>query len=213
MIRDRRMQELVAKSKEPISPFIDKARLLYKDYGVSTIIVIGGSGDYFDISDRIIMMDEYMPKDLTKEAKRIALSYPINRIEEGGEKFGPLKPRIPDRRSFNPSRGKKEVKISVKGLSTLLYGRHTIDLSYLEQLVSPSQTRFIGWAIYYLSQKYMDGRKSLREIVDLFMEEIKRKSLDLFFEKETHIRGDFALARKYELAFAINRLRSLKIIS
>jgi len=37
MIRDRRMQLLIAKKiKEPITPFI-KVRQLYTDYGVSTI--------------------------------------------------------------------------------------------------------------------------------------------------------------------------------
>lgn len=42
MIRDRRMQALVAKVKEPITPFIDKVRQLYSDYGVSTVLVMGG---------------------------------------------------------------------------------------------------------------------------------------------------------------------------
>ncbi|UCC91601.1 MAG: ABC-ATPase domain-containing protein, partial [Candidatus Aenigmatarchaeota archaeon] len=54
MIRDHRMQELVSKDKEPITPFIDKARQLHKDFGVSTILVIGGSGDYFDVADHVI---------------------------------------------------------------------------------------------------------------------------------------------------------------
>jgi predicted ABC-class ATPase len=54
MIRDRRMQQLIAKDKEPITPFIDKVRQLYTDYGVSTILVMGGSGDYFDVADTVI---------------------------------------------------------------------------------------------------------------------------------------------------------------
>lgn len=211
MIRDKRMQELVVKSKEPITPFIDKVRHLYKDYGISTIIVIGGSGDYFDVSDHIIMMDEYIPRDVTNEAKRIALAYPTNRVEEGGGGFGKIKPRIPLKEGFDPSRGKRDVKISIKGRNTLVYGRHTIDLTYLEQLVDASQTRFIGWAIYYLSKRYMDGRGSLRQMIELLMDEIKRESIDLLSQGD--IKGDIALARKYELAFAINRLRSLKIMN
>ncbi|MEO1070616.1 MAG: ABC-ATPase domain-containing protein, partial [Cyanobacteria bacterium J06638_6] len=54
MIRDRRMQALIAKDKEPITPFIDQIRQLYDDYGVSTILVMGGSGDYFDVADTVI---------------------------------------------------------------------------------------------------------------------------------------------------------------
>ena len=43
-------QALVAKDKEPITPFIAKVRPLV-DRGVSCILVIGGSGDYFDVAD------------------------------------------------------------------------------------------------------------------------------------------------------------------
>lgn len=88
IIRDRLMQELVAKEKEPIMPFIDKARLLYKDYGVSTCLVIGGSGDYFEVSDTVIMMDEYRPREATSEAVRIASLHPTGRAKEGGGHFG-----------------------------------------------------------------------------------------------------------------------------
>ncbi|KAB1986390.1 ATPase, partial [Haemophilus parainfluenzae] len=63
MIRDRRMQALIAKDREPITPFIDKVRQLYLDYGISTVLVIGGSGDYFDAADTVIAMDEFRPRD------------------------------------------------------------------------------------------------------------------------------------------------------
>src|SRR5918998_127127 len=46
MIRDERMRELV--SKEPISPFIDLVRPLHRTLGVSTVVVVGGVGDYLD---------------------------------------------------------------------------------------------------------------------------------------------------------------------
>ena len=40
MIRDRRMQALIAKAQEPITPLVDKVRQLYTDHGVSTILVM-----------------------------------------------------------------------------------------------------------------------------------------------------------------------------
>lgn len=43
MIRDRRMQALIAKDREPITPFIDKVRQLYTDYGISTVLVMGAA--------------------------------------------------------------------------------------------------------------------------------------------------------------------------
>ena len=73
MVRDERMQELVTKDKEPITPFVDKVKKLYSDLGVSTILVMGGSGDYFDVADTVIMMDNYQPHYVTHQAKEIAI--------------------------------------------------------------------------------------------------------------------------------------------
>ena len=68
MIRDARMQQLVSKDKEPITPFIDQVENLYKNKGISTLLVVGGAGDYFDVADQVIMMDEYRPRSATAEA-------------------------------------------------------------------------------------------------------------------------------------------------
>lgn len=53
---------LVAKEKEPITPFISRVRALYETMKVSSILVIGGCGDYFEVADTVIMMDCYVPK-------------------------------------------------------------------------------------------------------------------------------------------------------
>lgn len=207
MIRDHRMQELVSKDKEPITPFIDKIRHLYRDLGVSTILVIGGSGDYFDVADCVICMVEYRPHDLTGKALSIAKKYKAERKPEGGEHFGRITPRIPLSQGFNPRRGKKAVKISARGLTSLLFGRHLIDLSSVEQMVDKSQTRAIGEAIHY-SIRYMDGRRCLKEIIEAVVEDIKEKSLDILSPRPV---GDLAVFRAMELAAAINRLRTLTV--
>ncbi|MGI6114305.1 MAG: ABC-ATPase domain-containing protein, partial [Mahellales bacterium] len=79
MIRDARMQKLVRDDKEPITPFIDRIRQIYEKLGVSTILVLGGSGDYFDVADRVIMMDNYVPRDVTLLAKEITQQIPVLR--------------------------------------------------------------------------------------------------------------------------------------
>ncbi|WP_250546234.1 ABC-ATPase domain-containing protein, partial [Staphylococcus arlettae] len=72
MIRDDRMQQLIAPEKEPITPFAHKVKPLYDDYRVSTILIVGGSGDYFEVADHVLMMDEYVLQDVTAEAHEIA---------------------------------------------------------------------------------------------------------------------------------------------
>jgi predicted ABC-class ATPase len=208
MIRDMRMQELVSKDKEPITPFLDKVRHLYKELGVSTILVMGGSGEYFDVADTVIMMDEYRPKDVTTMARKIAETHKGERRQEGGATFGEITPRRPLLESFDPSHGKREVKIGAKGLKEIIFGRTVVDLSYLEQLVDPSQTRAIGEIIYYYSKKYAPKGLSLAEGLGYVMDDLKERGLDLLSYFKI---GALAMPRIYEIVGAINRMRSLKI--
>ena len=207
MIRDHRMQELVSKDKEPITPFIDKVSQLYKELGISTLLVMGGSGDYFDVADRVVCMVEYKPYDVTEQACVIAEKSRTERRHEGGKYFGMVSERIPLVHSFDPSRGRREVKISLKGLQTIVFGTHTIDLGAAEQLVDTSQTRAIGDAIYYAT-KFMDGRRTLREIIDAVLKDIAERGLNVLSPMPV---CDYAKFRGLEFAAAINRLRTLSM--
>lgn len=207
MIRDHRMQELVSKQNEPINPFIDKVRSLYREHNVSSVLVMGGSGDYFDVADRVIRMTEYKPEEVTEEAKEIAQRVETNRTSEGGDFFGILTERIPVGDSVSAAKGRKKAKISHKGLYSIVFGKNTIDLGAVEQIVDDSQTNAIGDAIQY-AKRYMDGDKTLREITSLVLMDIERSGLDSIKDKTT---GSYAEFRKLELAAAINRLRTLEV--
>lgn len=210
MIRDGRMQELVGKDKEPITPFVDKVRQLYEDYQVSTILVLGGSGDYFPVADLVIMMDEYRPLDVTEKSKKIAAQYPTLRRQEGGSSFGRFTPRIIKKESFNAFRGVRE-KIAVKGLHTILYGTQTIDLSYVEQLVDSSQTQAIAWMLKYIAENLADGASTLPQILDRLYEQVEKRGLEVISPYQGSHPGDLALPRRQELAAALNRLGSLQV--
>ena len=208
MIRDHRMQELVAKEHEPITPFIDKVRQLYADRGVSTVLVIGGSGDYFDVADTVIAMRDYLPRDVTAQAKAIAQRHRAERVSEGGERFGAIAPRMPIPTSLDPSKGRREVNVKARGLRTVLFGTETIDLGQVEQLVDSSQTRALAAALLYARQRYMYGKTTLAEILDRVMADIEDKGLDVL---DPRLVGNLARFRRFELAAALNRLRTLKV--
>ena len=211
MVRDVRMQALVQKENEPITPFLDRVRGLYKRLGVSTVLVMGGCGDYFDVSDTVVMMRDYLPHDVTAEARKVTRAHPSARRVEVAAPLSDITARIPVAESFDPSRGKRAVKIDAKGLDRIRYGREPIDLRYLEQLVDPSQTRAVGAAIHLAHQRFIDGKHTLREILDaleVYLDQHGLDSLDPFHRDERHP-GAFARPRRYEIAGAINRLRTL----
>jgi len=208
MIRDRRMQQLIAKDKEPITPFIDKVRQLYTDYGVSTILVMGGSGDYFDVADTVIAMENFQPQDVTEKAKAIAQQHTTERTPEGGEQFGQITPRIPLAESIDPSRGQRDVKLKVRDVDGVVFGTEEIDLSAVEQIVERGQLRAIASAIVYAKEQYINERRTLPEILNCVMADIELQGLDILSNLPE---GDLVLFRRFELAAALNRLRTLKV--
>ncbi|MCB0559726.1 MAG: ABC-ATPase domain-containing protein [Lewinellaceae bacterium] len=205
MIRDHRMQQLVPKEREPITPFVDKARQLYEELGVSSIIVVGGSGLYFDIADKVLCMLEYEPQDLTERAHEIALQFPQDRQGEGGKGFGGLSQRTPLARSIDARRGGRE-KVRAFATRSLQFGVEEIGLAAVEQLVDNSQLNAIGDALLY-ARKYMASRP-LAAVLDQVMADIEAGSLDVLSQQKE---GHYAVFRKLELAAALNRLRSLRV--
>ncbi len=217
MVRDRRMQALIPPSQEPIVPFVDKVRSLYTEQGVSTILVLGGSGDYFEVTDTAIALQDYQPRDVTAALRAIAQRYPTGRIPEGGATFGALPLRSPQPESIDPSRGGRAVKLKVRGTEHLEFGEERIDLTAVAQLVEGSQLRAIGAALVYACQHYIDGQRSLAAVLQAV-----RADLDQFgwealgvgvaCSAGTHrLPGDWAAFRDLELAAALNRLRSLRV--
>lgn len=202
MIRDERMQALVARDKEPITPFIHRVRELYEKHGVSSVIVMGGSGDYFDIADTVIMLDSYEPRDVTEQARQLARPH---KTEPGTTTpFKTTTNRCPKQNALNPGRGNREVKIDTKEVGLLLYGTHRIDVALVEQLIDLGQTRTIGLMIYYFSKHYADRCKNLIDGLRQVMHDAEQNGLDCFSEFKV---GNLALPRLHELAAAINRIR------
>ncbi len=223
MIRDELMQQLVASGKEPITPFIDQVRNLQEEAGVSTVLVMGGSGDYFEVADTVIAMDNYRPRVVTGRAREIVAARRDMRVREGGDSFGLPTPRAPLPGGIDPRRGRKE-KVGARRLNALEFGRQTIDLSQVEQLVDVSQTRAIGESIRHaLRRGRIDGRRSMNSIISGVLEEIASSGLDVISPYTGDSRaggngagdgphpGDFALPRAHEIAAALNRLRSLTV--
>jgi len=208
MIRDRRMQALVPKEGEPITPFVDRVRALWEERGVSSVIVLGGSGDYLDVADRVIAMKEYRPLDVSSEALRVAADFPTGRQSESAAPLGPVPERVPDPSSVDPSRGRRETVIKVHDRNRLTLGKELIDLTAVSQLASEAQTRAIGRALVLAHRNFIDDNTSVGEILVLISGMIEEGGLDVLDER---LVGDLAMFRPLEFAAALNRLRTLRV--
>jgi predicted ABC-class ATPase len=208
MIRDRRMQALVPKDGEPITPFVDRVKELAGEKQVSAVLVLGGSGDYLDVADTVIAMRDYEPHDVTEEARSVAATFPTGRIPEAAGPFPEARPRRPRPGCLEPAKGRREVNVKVPDARTLLFGRETIDLAAVEQLMSRAQIRAVGRALALAARDHLDAGRSIPELLDAVEAEVAEVGLDALDSRRV---GDLAAFRRFELAAALNRIRSLRV--
>lgn len=204
MIRDDIMQQLVVKEKEPITPFIDVAKSLYKQLGISTVLVAGSCGDFFDIADLVIQMDSYEPYEVTAKAKELSRGKVSLRDDlDISIDFR----RVLDKGSI--SEGPKGIKIKTLGKDGLSINKENIDLKSVEQIVDGEQINTIGIAIKFIEDKYSGKDLTIEKIADEIEKDITKNLIGIDNIKGGN--GSLAMPRKQEILCAINRLRTLKI--
>ena len=207
MIRDELMQRVIHPEMEPITPFIDRIRELYENYGISTVIVAGSSGSYFHMADRIIQMDRYVPKDITAYAKKEAEAFPaVKGAEKPAEK--PDFARCP----VTPKNfaGSDRVKIKSSGRDGVIINREQIELRYVEQITDAEQVTALGQCVRYACRNIMDGRKTLRAVVDELENVIETDGLAAICESRSSI-PSMARPRRQEIFACFDRYRSLSM--
>lgn len=201
MARDDKMMSLVHKDKEPITPFLYKAKTLAKQ-GISMILVVGSCGDFFDIGDTTILMDSYSCLDVSAQAKQIAAANAANAgaLAKFKAPFGSVTPRCPVGEAFKPNN-----KVAVRSKSVVAYGDVELELAGLEQLVSREQTNAIALALQRLAALAPDSKATIFQILTHLNEILDREGLDALTSGKFD--GSLARPRVFEIAAAINRLR------
>ncbi|XP_953302.1 uncharacterized protein TA10635 [Theileria annulata] len=182
MYRDKLMDLLVSKDKEPITPFLSLVRPFYDKLGVSTILVSGSCGLFATQADLVLQMDEYNCLDKSLESKSLSndSNYTLPKVLYLLP-YRLLYGYLISLKLFNGminSRliGKSQVmnKIKQHGMHKIKYGTEEIDLSLVEQLVEVGQTCTITNIITYLEDLYhtpQHQNKTLRELLEsLYLE-------------------------------------------
>ena len=207
MVRDALMQRVIHRDMEPITPFIDRIQALYRDQGISTILVAGSSGAYFHVADRIIQMDRYLPRDITVRAKQEALAFP----PDGTAPKSTGLPNLDRRPKASPEfRRGDRWKLKALGREGVSIQRETIDLRYVEQLTDSEQTAALGYCVLYAQRHLLDGKKTLRQVVDELDRLIQQRTLAGLCEGQSGI-PFLARPRRQEIFACFNRYRGLNL--
>ncbi|GAA1485304.1 ABC-ATPase domain-containing protein [Brachybacterium fresconis] len=216
MIRDERMRRLIPAEREPITPFVDRIRPLHTERGVSTVLVAGGSGAFFDVADHVIALDEYVPHDVTEQARALAddaSSLPDEPV------FGPSRARVPAAGALRPP-GKTKPATG-RGRETVRFGRENIDLAAVSQLVDAAQTEAIAKALDRLADLLdqagpaertgsSDSGLTLDAAISDVFDRLDAEGLEALSPHRGHP-GHLARPRPLEVHAAANRYRGLRL--
>ena len=217
MVRDAFMQRVIQSDKEPITPFTARARELYDNAEISTILVAGSSGAFFHIADTVIQMDNYSAVDITAKVKGLLSEYPLP-SDSAAPYTAPNSLRImsksplgsPKRRDYRTGAVKsdepEQLKVKLLSKDSFLIGRQTVDLRYLEQLIDSEQTAALSVLLKYAVEHLVDGKRTVCAIVQELYKLYTEKGFAAFSDGRP-VSGGYAMPRIQEIYSCFNRYR------
>lgn len=206
MIRDDLMQKVIARDKEPITPFLERARDLYEQAGISSILVVGSSGAYFYLADRIIQMDQYHPVDITERVRTIcntaespSLYAPDFHLPDTDRGFSFLQGSPRPSSQGGRKGGKHEhAKIKLLGSTAFSLDKSQLDLRYLEQIVDSEQTAALAHLLRFAMENYKGSRITCSELIQQLAGRLEREGLS-FVSGSSYTASGLAMPRVQEI--------------
>lgn len=204
MIRDRMMKKLI--EKEPITPFTDRVNELHRR-GVSTILVIGGSGEYLAVADRIYMMEDFLIYDVTERSKSICRENEVAPdLPADGDWSQSRKLTSDGFSSFPGGVGSEKLRVSEMGF--IIIGDEMIDVRGLHDIVSPRQLDALGFMLRLIEISNNDSMIDIVGKIDELYGRIESEGLDCIYSSYfTTCERFLDMPRRQELLALIARMR------
>lgn len=186
------------------------------------------------------MMDSFVPHDVTSRAKTISTQFAAATVAAATTttqltpptctgSFPPPVPAVslketdsnqvfpaPTHRYITNILSLRDSKIAVRNRFLIQIGDLDLQLSGVEQLCDSSQTRSIADILVYLSQQIVGGGSGRKQTMSSILDQLEASfdsptGLDVLFSPG-RLRGNCARPRRFEIASAINRLRTAKFL-
>jgi len=202
MIRDELMRRIV--KNEVIIPFTDRIRSITEQKGVSTILVIGGSGEYLKIADTVILMNQYVATDVTEEVKELNLPDSEGACPEFTES---------ERTVLLTGEGTKSLllqTVCTKDSKKVICGEYSVDMTAVSSLKTNEQLHSLAWVLRNLLSKEEESAERLNTIGEEYAERLFAE-----LENEQTISNPvyrgwwFDEIRKEEILMCVNRARGI----
>lgn len=205
MIRDELMRRIV--KNEVIIPFTDRIRSVAEQKGISTILVIGGSGEYLKIADTVILMHEYVATDVTEEVKTLGLTV----CEE--EKPNDTEISVNERRVLLTGEGTKSLllqTVCTEDSKKVICGEYSVDMTTISSLKTNEQLHSLAWVLRSMLSKEEESSEYLRTIGEEYAERLFAELAEEQRVSNPVYRGWwFDEIRKEEILMCVNRARGI----
>lgn len=205
MIRDRLMRQLV--QKEPIIPYTDRIREL-REQDVSTILVIGGSSEYLEYGDCILLLEDYRVHDRTEETKELLYDKEVERRTCEDTHRWTKHRSLPRKLCGEEPLYSRSVRID-NGRFVCL-GDITADITRLTALRDEGQINTLAWLLEQLLWRSWQEGEDLDACCRQLTQSLFEDSLDVVLASRSH-EYEFWLeeVRSLDLMMAAGRLRKL----
>ncbi len=215
LIRDELIKRVLGATADPIKPLYSTLRSIWQQQAISMIFVVGGLGAFLQKADLCLVMENYQCKDITAkvrkklgkiiEDEKTALNFSTER-KLSLDNFDP---------AYTNQRLQKKIAHRIKPLRNaprqLEYGMDLINLDTLPQIAESAQVLSMGYCLLKIREA-MQAHGNPQEInywLDWLYCKLEKQGLSFL---QPDYPGMLSLPRKYEVAAAINRIRSLKIV-
>lgn len=200
LVRDERMRALIPRALEPITPLVERVRQMAETWGTSTVLVVGGVGDYLPVADTVLSMQAWQPHDLTAAARALGMERPV-----APGPLGPVRPRV----VLPPGLG--AAKVRARTARAVQLGEEEVDLVGVGAVLDEAHAATLGHAIRWLeAEGLIDGQRDLAAIWAAFDAILDDDGVDVLSPWEAP-GGFLSRPRRHEVAAALSRLRSLRV--
>jgi predicted ABC-class ATPase len=195
LVRDARMQRLVPRPPATLVPLLERVRALHERLGVSTLIATAGVGDYLEVADTVLRVQDFAVADLTREAREIARATASWRLRE------PL-PELQAPARREGARPVPGLRTGWAGARAVRLGDEIVDLSALSGVSESGEVRALA-ALLARAAGHLRPGASLPEVVAEAAEEAD--TLD-------DPAADLTVPRAVDLLAALVRWRGLAVL-
>jgi len=211
MIRDARMKKII--KDDPIVPFTDRVRQIYKDTGISTVLIIGGSSEYLDLADNVYIMRDYIIYNYNKEvAQTKENNFDFFSVNDSGaikwrlERIILKEPMM----SFKKADESNKIREFIDVTDEEIYvGTYKANISRLDTIISRQQMIAITFIIRSLFNNQKDKKCWLLQEIQSIYDKILENGFDDIFSTSFGVDFNMELPAMHDILFSLSRMNNI----